>query len=90
MGIYSNGKIYGISWRNIENDEEYITELSEEALTNEQREKIYSDFKNIHSFSVYTRGYTTYGPSPTCCCMWFPLELRYIIEYFETGSIKGF
>lgn len=107
MGIYTDGKIYGIFWYNYKNsniedeeyDKKYIKEYST-VLTDEQRHEIYADFlrlipeneRSLYHFRVYTRSYTTYEPVSinSYFFSWFPLEEKYLLEYFNNGHIVGF
>lgn len=101
MGIYSDGKIYGIAWVHSHNDnvDSYIKKKTN-VLTDEERQEIYTEFlrlipekdRSLYRYSVYTRCYTTYEQVEelSFSWMWFPLEVKYMMEYFEKGSIVGF
>lgn len=99
MGIYNDGNIYGVYWVDEENNNEYEKTYSK-VLTEEQRQEIYDDFirfipedkRSLYRFRVYTRSYTTYEPVEelSFCFMWWPLEVKYLLEYFEKGKIVGF
>jgi hypothetical protein len=103
MGIYTNGKIYGVTWYNLQGDsgdtERYEKKYTDE-LTEEQRQEIYADFVRLvpekdqpqYYFRVYTRCFTTYEPvsSFQYNWMWWPLDYVFMMEYFEKGAIVGF
>ena len=99
MGIYTDGHIYGISWCSNEDGKEYEKKYSH-IMTEEERHEVYTDFvclipeekRSLYRFSVYTRAYTTYEPVAvnSYSFMWWPLEVKYVLEYFEKGSIVGF
>lgn len=101
MGIYSDGKIYGVSWYHTQNSsiEEYVKQ-SPVALTDEERQEVYDDFlrlvpdaeRPLYSFRVFTHSVSTYEPvsENSYFGSWFPLDYRYLLEYFENGSIVGF
>ena len=102
MGIYCDGHIYGITWfkYNEDGEETRYEKKYTHILTEEQRQEIYADFLRLipeqerspYRFRVYTRAYTTYEPVAEFSYFftWWPLEVKYLLEYFEKGKILGF
>jgi len=78
MGIYTNGKIYGIRW----GDESVEYEkISGTELTSLQLQQIKNDYNNLPLerknrviVSQYTKCSTTYNVNDPETMLWFPLE----------------
>ena len=90
MGIYSDGNIYGITW--IKDEEEQETKYEKkytQALTDEQRQEIYTDFlrlipekdRPLYHYRVYTRVTYTPDTEDSYFFTWFPFDLKHVLVY---------
>ena len=93
MGIYSSGKIFGISICNLNNMDDFSNSLFEkkysELMTNEQMREAYLfynelDDKNNTSFKIYTECSSTLNKYNKGNFMsWYPISLADFLEKFN-------
>lgn len=92
MGIYDNGKIFGIKMYNL-NDDDFANILFEktynEIMSDEEKKKAYlfyteSNNKNEIRFQYYTECSSTYGEG--FVLMWSPMSLNLFLENFGVSA----
>ena len=89
MGIYNNGKIFGIRIYNFKDEinNTLLEEKFDEEMTNEQMSIVFSFYNELDNkddihFQIYTEIFTTYDMFKKSFLSWYPLSLNTFLEKF--------
>ena len=89
MGIYSNGRIFGIQIYNFNDDFSNILfeEKYDEVMSYNQMREVYLFYDNLHDknnilFKIYTECSSTLNYDRENFMMWYPMHLDTFLEKF--------
>jgi hypothetical protein len=90
MGIYNDGKIYGLNITT-ELDEIIIEKIYDDEMTKEQIKDLKNEYtklsteqkQNAKYYSVYTCCSTTYGDDYSTYMSWMPVSKEFIDNFLE-------